>query len=104
MEAKIETDHKLERNEVLIVEDRFADAAAGEGIARLNTVSDEFSNDKIIKILADAQVVPEIDRVARSITVQELQQRFAEDLLSIAQGDPAALPEFVKKWAQEFNV
>jgi hypothetical protein len=104
LEAKIETDHKLERNEVLIVEDRFADAAAGEGIARLNTVSDEFSNDKIIKILADAQVVPEIDRVARSITVQELQQRFAEDLLSIAQGDPAALPEFVKKWAQEFNV
>jgi hypothetical protein len=103
LEAKIESDQKLERNEVLIVEDRFADAAAGEGIARLNTVSDEFSNDKMIKIFADAQVVPEIDRVARSITVQELQQKFAEGLLDIGQGNPAELPEFVKKWAEEFT-
>jgi hypothetical protein len=81
LEAKIESDQKLERNEVLIVEDRFADAAAGEGIARLNTVSDEFSNDKMIKIFADAQVVPEIDRVARSITVSGTATKVREGLL-----------------------
>jgi hypothetical protein len=103
LEVKIETDNKLERNEVLIVEDRFSDAAAGEGIARLSTFSETFQKDEIIAMFANAELVPEIDRVARALTDADRQKEFASQLLEIAAaGNAQELTEFVNKWAREF--
>ena len=61
------TDKQLERNEVLTVEDRFQDAQAGEGMMQLESTAEEFKNDDFITTFTDTLLVPEIDKMVRTL-------------------------------------
>jgi hypothetical protein len=94
----------LEKSEILFVEDRFSDLRAGDGIAQLEEFSEKFKNEKLIAFFAGSQVVPELDRIFRSVSDEDFRRRLAEEFVEIAANENVErLRELITKLSEEFR-
>lgn len=91
-------EERIERADVLKVSERFSNKRLGEGLARLEQANPEFKeNSKVIKGLANAGVVTELDRVARTLKEDEV-KGFTDDVAVAAKrGSTERLVELLKK-------
>lgn len=86
------------RAEVLKVSERFSDKRLGEGLARLELANPELKEDsRLVKALAGAGVVTELDRIARSLKEDEV-KGFTDEVTEAARrGSTERLVELVKQ-------
>jgi hypothetical protein len=93
---------RIGRAEVLKVSERFSNKRLGEGLARLEQANPELKeNAKIVKNLASAGVVAELDRVARTLAESEV-KGFTDELAEAARrGASEQLVELVRKRSEE---
>lgn len=99
------TEERLERVAVLKVAERFGDPRMGEGLQRLQEANPALKDDtKVVQALADSGAVPELDRLGRAVSSEQVAV-IAEELLTAARsvkGDE--LSALVRGKLQEFRL
>lgn len=95
-------EERIGRAEVLKVSERFSNRRLGEGLARLEQVNPELKeNARLVKTLAGAGVVTELDRVALALTEVELKDFTDEVTEAARRGTGERLVELVRKRSEE---
>jgi hypothetical protein len=103
--SKPETGEAIDKLSALSVSSRFTQPQFGEGLKRLDSLRGQteaekavdLQDDKIVKTLAQAGVVPELDEVARRLSNESLKE-FAGTLAAAARtGDASKSAELVNK-------
>jgi hypothetical protein len=93
---EFESPRTIDRFTALRVSTRFGDPQLGEGIARLETIQPGLGEANIAGKLARAEIVPELDKLARTADDETL-ARLAGELEAIAvEEEPEAIAAFVK--------
>ena len=86
----------LDRSAVLQVNERFSDPQLGEGLLRLEAANPEVSGSAaVIKTLSESGVVPEIDKLARTLPDDQVAE-LSRNLIELSkQGDTAGINSLV---------
>ncbi|MEX0268918.1 hypothetical protein AB3R30_07240 [Leptolyngbyaceae cyanobacterium UHCC 1019] len=94
-------EQKLDQQGVFKVAGRFADPRFGEGIQRLQANNAPLDDEAIANTLAQARIVPELDRLGRTIPVAEL-PAFNERLAAIARtGNAQDVSKLIRQKLEE---
>lgn len=96
LEAVPGEDVQLDRGQVLEVSERFADPQVGEGILHLEKINPELrENAEVVKTLGDTGLVPELDKLARTLPETELVE-LTNNLVELSKvGDVTRINEVV---------
>lgn len=93
---ELEGQEQVDRVAALRMAQRFAEPNLGEGVARLENANANLKNSNLVHTLAQSGVVPELDRLARSLPTVAL-PALAAELESVARaGSPQDVAAFVK--------
>jgi hypothetical protein len=92
---EFESPRTIDRFSALRVSTRFGDPQLGEGIARLEAIKPSLGEASITGNLARAEIVPELDRLARAADDETL-AKLADELEKVARTEkPEAIAAFV---------